>query len=222
VLTSDRGLCGAFNGNIIKFSERFYRDNKEKYEEIHFIFIGRKGAEHFKRRNVQGVETITNLVNDIKYTLAAALADKIMNEYTSGSYDEVILVYNEFKTAMNQKVVAEKILPIQPLAEAETVHAENEDIVESKDFALAMNYIFEPSADQILTQLLPKHFAIQVYRAMLESIAGEHGARMSAMDSATRNAGQMIKKLTLTYNKLRQAAITRELVEIVSGAEALK
>jgi F-type H+-transporting ATPase subunit gamma len=222
VLTSDRGLCGAFNSNIIKYSERFFREQLTNYQEIKFIFVGRKGAEHFKRRNISGVETITNLANDIKYSIAAQLADTIMNEYTSGSYDEVILVYNEFKSAMNQKVIAEKILPIQALREDETVNAQKNDIQESGDFALAMNYIFEPGADEILKQLLPKHFAIQVYRAMLESIAGEHGARMSAMESATKNAGQMIRKLTLTYNKLRQAAITRELVEIVSGAEALK
>ncbi len=222
VCTSDRGLCGAFNGGVIKFTEKFYRENKSKYEVINFIFVGKKGAEYFKKRDVRTVETMINLVNEIRYELAAKLADRLMNEFTAGGYDEVILVYNEFKSAISQKVVAEKLLPIQPLNKEETINAEEEDIKESINAFAGSNYIFEPEAEVILRQLLPKHFAIQTYRCMLESIAGEHGARMTAMDSATRNAGQMIKRLTLTYNKLRQAAITKELVEIVSGAEALK
>ncbi len=222
VLTSDRGLCGAFNGNILKNAEKFYNENKAKYEEISFIFIGKRGAEYFKKREVNIKDTILNLVSEIKFELAAGLADRIMGEFTAGHYDEVRIVYNEFKSAISQKVISEKLLPIQALTEEETVGASPVDIKESSDFALAYNYKYEPEAEIILTQLLPKHFAIQIYRAMLESLASEQGARMTAMDNATRNAGQMIKKLTLTYNKLRQAAITNELMEIVSGAEALK
>jgi F-type H+-transporting ATPase subunit gamma len=222
VLTSDRGLCGGFNSSIIKFTERFYRDNKSKFEAIDFIFVGRKGADYFKKRDVTAVETILNLAGQINYDLAAKLADKIMNDFTSGGYDEVFVVYNEFKSAISQKVVAEKLLPIQPLNREETVNAAEEDIKESKDLEVAHNYIFEPGPVEILSQLVPKHFAIQIYRTMLESIASERGARMTAMDNATRNAGEMIRKYTLQYNKLRQAAITKELVEIVSGAEALK
>jgi len=222
VLTSDRGLCGAFNSNIIKYADKFYRENKEKYEAVDFVFVGRRGFDFFKKRSVKTVETITNLANEVNYDIASRLADKIMNDFTTGSYDEVIVVYNEFKSAISQKVIAEKLLPIQPLSREETVNAEQQDIEESKDREVAATYIFEPAPKEILAQLVPKHFAIQVYRSMLESIAGEHGARMTAMDGATRNAGQMIRKLTLTYNKLRQAAITKELMEIVSGAEALK
>jgi len=222
VLTSDRGLCGAFNSGIIKFTERYHRANKSKYEIINFIFVGRRGHDYFRKRDIQAVDTITNLVSQIKFDLASDLADRLMNEFTAGGYDEVKVVYNEFKSAISQKVIAETLLPIQPLKAEETINANSEDIIESEDAVLAANYIFEPSPEKILTQLLPKHFAIQIYRAMLESIASEHGSRMSAMDGATRNAGQMIKKLTLSYNKLRQAAITKELMEIVSGAEALK
>ncbi len=222
VLTSDRGLCGGFNSNILKTAERMFKENRAKYETINFIFIGRRGAEYFKKRGIVPIEVILNLVSDIRYDMAAHLADKIMNEFTNGSYDEVQVIYNEFKSAISQKVVSEKLLPIQPLKEEETVNANKEDIKESQDYALAFNYKYEPDPETILQQLLPKHIAIQIYRTMLESLASEHGARMTAMDAASRNAGQMIKKYTLTYNKLRQAAITKELMEIVSGAEALK
>ena len=212
VLTSDRGLCGAFNGNVIKFAERYYREQLSKYEAINFIFIGRRGNDYFKRRNVNAVETIVNLATDIKYDMAAKLANQLMQEYTAGGYDEVVLIYNEFKSAISQRVTAETLLPITPLKKEDRL-AEGESMG---------NYLFEPDANAMLQELLPKHFAVQVYRSMLESVASEHGARMSAMDSATRNAGEMIRKLTLYYNKLRQAAITKELMEIVSGAEALK
>ncbi|MCC6276692.1 MAG: ATP synthase F1 subunit gamma [Oligoflexia bacterium] len=223
VLTSDRGLCGGFNSGIIKFTDRFFKENKDRYEKLDFIFIGRKGHDAFKKREgVNVVDTITNLALEIKFPLAAALADRLMKEYTANAYDEVRLIYNEFKTAISQQVVAERLLPIEPLSRNATVQAQESDISESADFITGANYLFEPAAKEILSELLPKHFAVQVYRVMLESIASEHGARMTAMDGATRNAGQMIRKLTLTYNKLRQAAITKELMEIVSGAEALK
>jgi F-type H+-transporting ATPase subunit gamma len=213
VLTSDRGLCGAFNSNIIKFADRYYKENKEKYETIDFIFVGRRGNDYFKKRNVTIVESITNLANKVSYDMAANLAQKIMDDYVTGSYDQVVVVYNEFKSAINQKVVAEKLLPVEPFKEQENSSSADTNPV---------NYIFEPDPATILSKMVPKHFAIQIYRAMLESVASEHGSRMSAMDGATRNAGSMIRKLTLTYNKLRQAAITKELMEIVSGAEALK
>lgn len=215
VLTSDRGLCGGFNNNILKYSERFYKESKDKYENIDFIFIGRRGSEYFKSRNVNIKESMTNLATEIRFELANQMADKIVSQYLEGTYDEVVIVYNEFKSAISQKVVAEALIPIKPL-ETNIAH----DAESPKD--AAANYKYEPGPQEILNELLPKHFAVQVYRCLQESIASEHGARMSAMDSATRNAGQMIRKLTLTYNKIRQAAITKELVEIVSGAEALK
>jgi F-type H+-transporting ATPase subunit gamma len=222
VFTSDRGLCGAFNSNIIRFTDRYYKENKAKYETIDFIFVGRKAHDYFKKRDVKTVETITGLVSQIKYSIAAGLATKIMDDFAAGSYDEVQVIYNEFKSAINQKVIAEKLLPVGPLEREETVGVSEEDLKESSDKEVGANYIFEPAPAEILSSLVPRHFAIQIYRAMLESVASEHGARMSAMDGATRNAGQMIRKLTLAYNKLRQAAITKELMEIVSGAEALK
>lgn len=223
VITSDRGLCGAFNSNILKQTERFYKENQSRYEEINFIFIGRRGADYFKKRNAVIKETVVNLAHDIRYELAARVSNLVATEFLSGSYDEVILVYNEFKSAISQKVIAETLLPIQPLSKDQKSFADEADIVASQDINnVAANYTYEPGAPLILAELLPKHFAMQIYRVMLESISSEHGARMTAMDSATRNAGQMIRKLTLTYNKLRQAAITKELMEIVSGAEALK
>jgi F-type H+-transporting ATPase subunit gamma len=223
VLTSDRGLCGAFNGSIIKFTDRFYKENKDKYTKLDFIFIGRKGYDAFKKKSgVNIVDNITNLVADIKFPLATALAERLTTAYVDGQYDEVRLVYNEFKSAISQKVVAEKLLPIDPTVPGEATEIKTAEESENSDVVIGSNYIFEPSVKEILDEMLTKHFAVQVYRAMLESIASEHGARMSAMDGATRNAGQMIRKLTLTYNKLRQAAITKELMEIVSGAEALK
>jgi F-type H+-transporting ATPase subunit gamma len=215
VLTSDRGLCGAFNSNIIKYTDRFYKENKVKFEALDFIFVGRKAFDFFKKRDVKTVETITNLSGLVSFKMATELAEKIIADFTTGSYNEVYLVYNEFRSAISQKVIADKVLPVGALPKEES------EAEKTLDSALT-HYIFEPGANKILETLVPKHFAIQIYRAMLESVASEHGARMAAMDSATRNAGQMIRKLTLTYNKLRQAAITKELMEIVSGAEALK
>jgi len=221
VMTSDRGLCGSFNSQILKFTERYYAEIKNNYDKTDFIFIGRRGADHFKRRGIMGVETLTNMAKEIRYELAAQLADTIMNRYSDGRYDQVILVYNEFKSAINVKPVAETMLPITPLQPTLVKTPTDIGSVEEDENA-SYDYIFEPAGQEILENLLPKHFVVQVYRTMLESIAAEHGARMSAMDSATRNAKEMIRKLTLDYNKLRQAAITKELLEIIGGAEALK
>lgn len=209
VLTSDKGLCGAFNSSIIRHAKNFYSENKNEYEKIDFIFIGRKAADTFKRLNIQGLETITNLAMEVSYALAAKISDRLLSYYVAGEYSEIRMIYNEFKTAINQKVVDETFLPVS------VGKLDNEAGEQSKDF------IFEPPAKEILEQLLQKHFAIQVFRAMQESLASEHGARMNAMENATRNAGELIKNLTLHYNKVRQAAITTELIEIVSGAEAL-
>lgn len=206
--TSDRGLCGGFNANIIKTTERFIQENKQKYDSMKFIFFGRRGGDHFKKRDVDIVDNILDLAGRINFKLASDLAKRVTSEFMSGQYDEVRIIFTEFKSAISQEVISETILPIKA-QEAEEGEAE------------VLDYIFEPNGDEILKQLLPKHFAVQIFKAMLESVASEHGARMTAMDSATSNAGEVIRSLTLTYNKLRQAAITRELVEIVSGAEAL-
>ncbi len=213
VLTSDRGLCGAFNSNINKFAEKFYKENKGKFETVDFLFIGRKAADYFKRRNIKPVDTILNLAKDVSFTLAANVAETLMKYYTSGEYDEIRLVYNEFKSAISQQVVCETLLPIDVAAAATLNKGQG-------GFPADMTY--EPAPEAIIDSLIVRHFNVQVYRCMSESVAAEHGARMSAMENATKNAGEMINILTLTYNKLRQASITTELIEITSGAEALK
>jgi F-type H+-transporting ATPase subunit gamma len=212
VLTSDRGLCGAFNTNINKYTERWYRENAPKYEKVDVIFIGRRGADYFKRHHVKPLETILNLVREVSYSLAATTAEQIMNAYASGEYDEVKFIYNEFKSAIQQNIVAETFLPVN--LEASTLT--------KGTGGFAPDMIYEPAPAVLIEDLLRKHFAVQVYRAMSESVAAEHGARMTSMENATKNAGDLIKSLTLTYNKVRQAAITTELIEITSGAEALK
>lgn len=212
VLTSDRGLCGSFNSSINKFSERYYSENKSNYEKIDFIFIGKRGLDHFARKNIKGIESFLKLDKDISYGLAKSIAEKLIQYYLDGSYDEIRLVYNEFKSAISQKVVCETLLPIQV----------EKSSFEALDNQFSKDIIFDPSAEAIVEALLKKTFNLQVYRAMSESVASEHGARMTAMENASNNAKEMINKLTLTYNKLRQEKITTELVEIVSGAEALK
>lgn len=213
VLTSDRGLCGAFNTNVCKFTERYYRDHRNQYETMDFLFIGKKAAEYFRRRNVGAVDTILNLAREISYTLACNIAERLIEAYKSGEYDEIRLVYNEFKSAIQQVVVAETLLPIDIESNA-TIH--------KGEGGFPPDMIFEPAPEVIVDELINKHFSVQVYRCLSESIAAEHGARMTAMENATKNAGEMINILTLTYNKLRQASITTELIEITSGAEALK
>jgi F-type H+-transporting ATPase subunit gamma len=212
VLTSDRGLCGSFNSSVLKAADRYYKENKEKYAKVDVYCMGRRAGEFFRKRDVEPVEVVTNLVKDIKYSMAQELTGRLLDWYSKGSYDEVQIVYNEFKSAIAQIVVKETILPV-PHEDLEAGATNSEG---------SPNIIFEPSPEVVLDQLLLKHFAVQVYRAMQESIASEHGARMNAMENATKNAGEMIRSLTLTLNKIRQAAITTELIEITSGAEALK
>jgi len=213
VVTSDRGLAGGFNNNLNRYAYKFYLENKDKYAKMDFIFVGRKGADYFRSRKVQGLDTMLNLAREISYPLAAGVANRLMEFYTSGGYDAVYLVYNEFKSAISQELRIEKLLPVDiSVAPAETQGA----------MGFSKDMIFEPAPELIIDELLRKHFSAQVYRAMSESVAAEHGARMAAMESATKNAGEMIRVMTLTYNKLRQASITTELIEITSGAEALK
>ena len=213
VITSDRGLCGAFNTNVNKYAERYKRENEARLSRLDFLFIGRKASDYFRRRGVKPVETMLNLAKEVSYDLAAGVARKIMNDFMSGQYDEVRVVYNEFKSAIAQEVVCETLLPID-VTQASTL--------DKGTAGFPADMIFEPSPELIIDQLITKHFDVQIYRCMSESVAAEHGARMSAMENATKNAGEMINNLTLTYNKLRQASITTELIEITSGAEALK
>lgn len=210
VLTSDRGLCGGFNSSIIKFAEKYYAENKSTLEKVDFIFVGKRGADYFARKNVKGLESITKLDKDISYELAHGVAEKLITRFMDGSYDEIRLVYNEFKSAISQKVVCETLLPVEI----------EKSSFEGTNFSPDM--IFDPAPEVIIEDLLKKNFNLQVYRAMSESVASEHGARMTAMENASNNARDMISKLTLTYNKARQEKITTELTEIVSGAESLK
>ncbi len=216
VLTSDRGLAGGFNNNINRFAYKFYQDNKGKYEKMDFLFIGRKGADFFRNRKITGVDNILNLAREVSFSMATNVAERLMGEFTSGGYDSIFLIYNEFKSAIQQIVTRETLLPVDVSKANLTEENKEGKATFSKDL------IFEPSPEEIIDDLLKKHFSSQVYRAMCESVAAEHGARMAAMESATKNAGEMIRSMTLTYNKLRQASITTELIEITSGAEALK
>lgn len=210
VLTSDRGLCGGFNSSINKFADRYILENKNNFEKIEFIFIGKRGADYFSRKKVKGLESITKLDKDISFELAHSVAAKLISRYLNGSFDEIRLIYNEFKSAISQKVVCETLLPVEI----------EKSSFEGTNFSPDM--IFDPAPELIIEDLLMKSFNLQVYRAMSESIASEHGARMTAMENASNNARDMINKLTLHYNKARQEKITTELTEIVSGAESLK
>jgi len=213
VLTSDRGLAGAFNTNVNKYADRYLKENRSKYEKIDLLIIGRKANDFFRRRDVKPIDTMLNLAKTVSYSLAAGVAERLMEAYKTGEYDEIRLVYNEFKSAIAQQVVAETLLPID-MSTAGTL---------SKGTGgFPPDMLFEPAPEEIIEQLIEKHFTVQIYRCMCESVAAEHGARMTAMENATKNAGEMINSYTLTYNKLRQANITTELIEITSGAEALK
>jgi F-type H+-transporting ATPase subunit gamma len=211
-LTSDRGLCGAFNSGIIKFAEKYIADNKNRYEKIDFVFIGKRGIDHFARKGVKAIETFTKLDKDASYALAKSIAESLIERYEKGHYDEIRLIYNEFKSAISQKVVCETLLPVEI----------EKNSFEAAGSSFAADMIFDPAPELIIEDLLKKNFNLQVYRAMCESVASEHGARMTAMENASNNARDMINKLTLTYNKARQEKITTELTEIVSGAESLK
>jgi F-type H+-transporting ATPase subunit gamma len=214
VLTSDRGLCGGFNNSVNRFTERFINENKSKYEKIDYIFIGRKGADYFKRRGIEPRQVMLNLAREISFGLASEIARTCMTEFVGGEYDEIRIIYNEFKSAISQKLTVDRLLPID-LSKAAHVADEEAKYPMSKDM------IFEPAPEAMIEELLTQHFAMQVFRCLAESIAAEHAARMTAMENATKNAKEMINKMTLIYNNVRQAAITRELIEICSGAEAV-
>ena len=214
VISSDKGLCGSFNASINKYTEQFIEEFSGKYEKMDFIFVGRRVKDYFARQELAPIEFITGLDKDISYELAAGVAGKAIEAYQNGDYDEIRIVYNEFKSAIAQDIVSERILPIDT-SEYSSFPEKEEDQRFAKDL------IFEPHPEEIIEQLLEKHFAVQVYRCMSESVASEHGARMTAMENSTKNAGELIKSLTTTYNKLRQASITKELIEITTGAEAL-
>jgi F-type H+-transporting ATPase subunit gamma len=221
VFTSDRGLCGAFNMNLISRAERFLEEEKGA-ESPTLSFIGRKGRDYFRKKKITIRQEYVNLFGKVDYPLAARIGQDLVKSYVEERVDAIYLLYSEFKSAMQQRVVLEKILPLA----SDVLHEQKEDGKGSSSGASSMpagvDYIYEPSEVEILGKILPMYVEVQIYRALLESLASELGARMTAMENATNNAAEMINKLTLVYNKARQAAITRELIEIVSGAEALK
>ena len=207
-VTTDRGLCGSFNQNVFRRVEQFIAKNRQEYAEISLSVVGRKGADHFRRRKVTIIRDYVGSFREIDYQAAATMGKDVVEDYTGDAIDGVLLVYNEFLSPLVQRVTIKPLLPIEPL-EAEPEY-------------YPVDYIYEPSAEAIFSELLPRYIEVQIYRALLESMAGEHGARMTAMGSATENAQEMIEKLTLVYNKARQSAITKEMMEIVGGAEALR
>ena len=208
LVTSDRGLAGGFNSNVVRRVQRFMTENADRYERVLLSTMGRKGRDLMRARKQTIRKDYAGIHQHISYGKADEIAQEMSERFLAGEVDAVFLCYNEFKSAITQTVVIRQLLPI--------VTAEVEDAGTGYDF------IYEPSRQKLLEELVPKHLAIQVWRALLDSAASEHGARMTAMESATKNAEEMIAALTLQYNRARQAYVTKELMEIVSGAEALK
>lgn len=207
VVTSDRGLCGGFNTNLCKAADRFVHEHKAEYPSLSVMTIGRKGYEYLKNRQTI-YKNKTGVFTKLNYQSAALLAEEVINGFLAEEYDEVFLIYNAFRSVMAQDITMERLLPVAP-----PVAADSDE--------LPPVYIYEPDKETLLNELLPKNVEVQIYRSLLESTASEHGARMTAMDSASKNADEMIGKLTLQYNRARQAAITTELIEIISGAESI-
>lgn len=211
VVTSDRGLCGAFNTNIIRRALDFIRTCEGRGVKVEIGLVGRKGRDFFHRRHWKMHEPFIDVFERLTYEHGIEIGQTASDQYTSGLFDEAHIIYNEFKSAMQQRVIVEQIFPIESFEDDGTTSE-----------ALGGAYLYEPDESELLDALLVKHLHAQVFRILLESSAAEQAARMSAMDGATRNAGEVIKKLTLYYNKTRQAGITKELMDIVGGAEALK
>ena len=207
VFTADKGLCGSFNTNIIKAASQAILARPGQH--VNLGLIGRKGRDFFRRRGFPVTYERVNVFQHLKFEDAEAIAEVAIEEYASAKVDAVYLVYNEFKSVIQQRIVAEKLLPI-PRADLAEV-----------DAAARVDYIYEPNPAALFERMLPGHVRVQVWRALLESAAAENAARMTAMDAATKNATEMIDGLTLYMNKVRQAGITREIIEVVSGAQAL-
>lgn len=213
VMTSDRGLCGGFNTNILKFAANYMNTTKKEGIEVSLSIIGRKSRDYFRRRNVPMRKSWIGLSGRITYANAQEIANDLIENYTNETIDEVVLIYSEFKSLLVQKPTMKKLLPIGLL---EIEEGQKEGSLLSGDF------LYEPSMETIFEKLLPKNIEIQIYRALLETSASEEAARMTAMENATKNCGELITKVTLLANKVRQASITKELMDIVGGVEALK
>jgi F-type H+-transporting ATPase subunit gamma len=212
VLTSDRGLCGAFNTNINKRAEREWKSRQEQGQEVRMAVVGRKGRDYMNRRGAPGLKYMPGVWDKLALETAQRVGAEILAPFIKGEVDSIYLVYNEFKSAMSQQVVVERLLPVaQPAASVAEGDAEG-----------ATEFIFEPTREALLEVLAPMYVDISILRALYESMASELGSRMTAMDAATKNAKEMVERLTLQYNRARQAAITKELMEIIGGSEALK
>lgn len=211
VITSDRGLCGGFNTNIVRKAVETLREHEGRGHKVTVSLVGRKSRDFFRRRNWPLRQQWTEVFDKLSFEHALDIGQDLTDHFVKGTFDELYVIYNEFKSAIQQRVIVERLFPIEALETDGTAAP-----------TLGGSYEYEPDEEELLEALLPKHFQIQAYRILLESSAAEQGARMAAMDGATRNAGELIKKVTLFYNKTRQTAITKELMDIVGGAEALK
>ena len=209
VVTSDRGLCGSFNSGLTRAVYRFLNEHRGEYEEITLFVVGRKGRDFFRRREIPIRKELLGVLGSVSRHHAETIANDLVGGFLAGEFDEVQIAFNEFRSAISQVVRFEKMFPIALESSGKTGGDE-------------VDYLYEPSREEILAKLLPKYVEMMIFRILLESVAGEHGARMTAMDSATNNSVDMIARLTLQMNRARQATITTELTEIVSGAEALK
>jgi F-type H+-transporting ATPase subunit gamma len=202
VITADKGLCGAFNANIVRTAGRFLAERAER--DVSVTAVGRKARDFFRRRSVRIRTEHVGVFQALRYSTAREIASELVAAYTAHEVDQVFLVYNEFKSVIQQRIVVDRLLPV----ERHLIHPQEP----------LLDYVYEPEPARILDAILPKHVEIQVWHALLESAAAEHGARMTAMDAATNNASEVIARLTLHMNKVRQAAITKEIIEVVSGA----
>ena len=202
VITADKGLCGAFNANIIRAASRFVAERGSR--DLRLTLVGRRGRDFFRRRQLRVRSEHVGVFQALRYAFAQALAQELIADFTAGEVDQVFLVYNEFKSVIQQRIVVDRLLPVEHAA----IRPEEP----------VLDYVYEPDPAGIFAAMVPKHVEVQVWRALLESTAAEHGARMAAMDAASNNAADVIRRLTLYMNKVRQAAITKEIIEVVSGA----
>jgi F-type H+-transporting ATPase subunit gamma len=210
VMTSDRGLAGGFNANITRLAQRFLHENRQRYEHIQVSTIGRKGRDWARGRKVESRKDHVGIFAEMTYDKARAISGELQAAYLDGQLDAVYLLYNRFQSAIAQKPTTVQLLPVFTNSKHQDAKSHGSD------------FLYEPGRAEVLDELLPRHLSMQIWRALLESVASEHAARMTSMENATKNAGDIISALRLQYNRARQASITKELMEIVSGAEALK
>ena len=222
VVTSDRGLCGGFNANIVNFTLRALQD-RFAGREVELTVVGRKGLETLRRRPVTICRSFIGQQDKSPMRAASEVIDEIMKDFVASGVDEIHCVYNEFKSAVQQRVTLECLLPFETEEVADKAQTSTEEEAPGTDTPqeTLIDYLYEPNQEEVFEALLTKHMYVQMHRILFESAASEHGARMTAMDSATRNAGDVIDRLSLIYNRARQDAITKELIEVISGAEAL-